>query len=265
MNYRTHRKLLTIDGRVGFIGGVGISDDWRGDGKTHGWWRDNHYRLEGPVVAQNQQAFMDNWMQTRAEILHGDKYFPALSEAGTITGQIFKSSVDEGADSARMMLLLSIAAARKHIRIANAYFIPDNLCVQTLIEARQRGVKVEIVTPGPDTDAHVVRAVGKMRWPPLLEAGAEFYEYMPARFHCKYMIVDDCWSCVGSANLDNRSLRLNEEANLNVLDEGFAARHVRIFEEDKSRSRRVSFDDWRRRPLQEKIKGAAGLVLRSQM
>lgn len=265
MNYRTHRKLLTIDGRVGFIGGVGIADDWRGDGKTAGLWRDNHYRLEGPVVAQNQQAFMDNWMQTRAEILHGDKYFPALPEAGPVTGQIFKSSVDEGADSARMMLLLSIAAARKHIRIANAYFIPDDLCVQTLIEACQRGVKVEIVTPGPDTDAHVVRAVGKMRWPPLLQAGAEFYEYLPARFHCKYMIVDDCWSSVGSANLDNRSLRLNEEANLNVLDEEFATRHIRIFEEDKSRSRRVTLEDWRQRPWGEKIKGAAGLVLRSQM
>jgi cardiolipin synthase A/B len=265
MNHRTHRKLLTIDGRVGFIGGVGIADDWRGDGTTRGLWRETHYRLDGPVVAQNQQAFMDNWMQTRAVVLHGDEYFPELSEAGTVIGQVFKSSVDEGADSARMMLLLSIAAARKHVRIANAYFIPDDLCVQTLVEACHRGVKVEIITPGPDTDAHVVRAVGKMRWPRLLKAGAEFYEYMPARFHCKYMIVDDCWSSVGSANLDNRSLRLNEEANLNVLDEKFAAKHIEIFEEDKSRSRRVSLDHWRRRPWEEKIRGAAGVILRSQM
>lgn len=265
VNYRTHRKLLTIDGAVSFLGGVGISDDWRGDGKTPGWWRDNHYRVEGPVAAQVQQAFMDNWMQTRAAVLHGDAYFPKLSEAGTVKSQVFKSSINEGADSARMMLLLSIAAARKNIRIANAYFIPDDLCLQTLIEACHRGVKVEIITPGPDIDAKLVRSVGKMRWPRLLKAGAEFYEYMPARFHCKYMIVDDCWATVGSANLDNRSLRLNEEANLNVLDEGFAAEHTKIFEEDKSRSRRVTLDDWRRRPLEEKIKGAAGLILRSQM
>jgi cardiolipin synthase len=179
--------------------------------------------------------------------------------------QVFKSSASEGADSARLMLLLSVAAARKNIRIANAYFIPDDLCLRTLVEACRRGVKVEIITPGPDIDAKAVRAVGKMRWPALLKAGAHFYEYMPARFHCKYMIVDDCWSSVGSANFDNRSLRLNEEANLNVLDKGFAARQTRIFEEDKSHSRRVTLADWRRRPLEEKLKGTAGLILRSQM
>ncbi len=265
MNHRTHRKLLTIDGRIGFIGGTGIADDWRGDGQTPGHWRELHYRLEGPVVAQVQQAFIDNWMQTRAVLLHGDAYFPSLERPGSVTGQVFKSSASEGADSARMMILLSTAAARRHIRIANAYFIPDDLCLETLVRACQRGVKVEIITPGPDIDAKTVRAVGKMRWPALLKAGAHFYEYQAARFHCKYMIVDDCWSSVGSANFDNRSLRLNEEANLNVLDEGFAARHIEIFEEDKGRSHRVTLSDWRRRPLEEKIKGAAGLILRSQM
>ena len=265
MNYRTHRKLLTIDGRVGFIGGVGIADAWRGDGQTRGNWRESHYRLEGPVVAQNQQAFIDNWMATRAVVLHGNDYFPKLSEAGPTKGQVFKSSASEGADSARLMLLLSIAAARKHIRIANAYFIPDDLCLETLVHACRRGVKVEIITPGPDIDARAVRSVGKMRWPALLKAGAHFYEYQPARYHCKYLIVDDCWSSVGSANFDNRSLRLNEEANLNVLDEDFAAQHTKIFEEDKSRSRRITLADWRRRPLEEKLKGAAWLFLRSQM
>jgi cardiolipin synthase len=264
-NFRTHRKLLTIDGRIGFIGGACIADDWQGDGLTPGFWRETHYQIEGPVVAQQQQAFMDNWMQTRATVLHGDAYFPKLDRAGTETCQVFKSSASEGADSARLMLLLSVAAARKNIRIANAYFIPDDLCLRTLVEACRRGVKVEIITPGPDIDAKAVRAVGKMRWPALLKAGAHFYEYMPARFHCKYMIVDDCWSSVGSANFDNRSLRLNEEANLNVLDKGFAARHTRIFEEDKSHSRRVTLADWRRRPLEEKLKGPAGLILRSQM
>ncbi len=265
MNYRTHRKLLTIDGRGGFIGGTGIADAWQGDGRTQGLWRESHYRIDGPVVAQVQQAFIDNWMQTRAVVLHGDAYFPKLTEAGTETGQVFKSSASEGADSARVMLLLSIASARKNVRIANAYFIPDDLCLQTLVCACRRGVKVEIITPGPDMDARTVRAVGKMRWPSLLKAGAHFYEYQPARFHCKYMIVDDCWSSVGSANLDNRSLRLNEEANLNVLDNGFAAKHTKIFEEDKRLSRRVTLSDWRRRPWEEKLKGAAGLILRSQM
>ncbi len=265
VNFRTHRKLLVVDGCTGFIGGVGIADDWLGDGETHGNWRDMHYLVKGPAVAQMQQAFMDNWLQTRTVLLHGDAYFPKEARAGEDLCQVFKSSAGEGSDSARLVLLVSIAAARKHIRIANAYFIPDDLCRQTLIEALQRGVKVEIINPGPDTDAQLVRAVGKARWKPLLEAGARFYEYQPARFHCKYFLVDDCWACVGSANLDNRSLSLNEEANLNVLDAKFVRAHTEIFEEDKRRSREVTLEDWQARPLREKVKGFLGLAIRSQL
>ncbi|MFL6541133.1 MAG: phospholipase D-like domain-containing protein [Chthoniobacterales bacterium] len=265
VNFRTHRKLLVIDGRVGFIGGVGISDDWLGDGQTRSRWRDMHYKLEGPAVAQMQQAFMDNWLQTRATLLHGDEYFPKEQRAGEDVCQVFKSSAGEGSDSARLVLLVSIAAAREHIRIANAYFIPDDLGMRTLLEALQRGVKVEIINPGPDTDAQLVRAVGKARWRPLLEAGARFYEYQPARYHCKYFLVDDCWACVGSANLDNRSLSLNEEANLNVLDGKFVRAHIDVFEDDKSRCREITLDDWRARPLHEKVKGRLGLAIRSQL
>jgi cardiolipin synthase len=265
INFRTHRKLLIIDGRTGYLGGTGIADDWKGDGRTPGRWRDSHYRLEGPAVAQMQQAFMDNWIQTRAELLHGDEYFPKLEPAGEQRCQVFKSSAGEGSDSARLMLLLSIAAARRHIRIANAYFIPGRLGLRTLVDALRRGVKVEIITPGSDIDARVVRAVGKTRWRRLLEAGARFYEYQPARFHCKYFLVDDCWASVGSANLDNRSLSLNEEANLNVLDEKFVTAYARVFEEDKSHSRQITLDDWRQRPWGEKIKGRIGSLLASQM
>ncbi|MDQ3198209.1 MAG: phospholipase D-like domain-containing protein [Verrucomicrobiota bacterium] len=264
-NYRTHRKILVIDGKEGFIGGVGIADAWKGDGRTHGLWRDSHYGVKGPVVAQLQQAFMDNWMETRAVLLHGDAYFPRQEEAGDQLCQIFKSSAGEGSDSARLMLLVSIAAAREKIRIANAYFIPDDLTMQTLIDALHRGVKVDIITPGPDIDAYNVRAVGKARWQPLLEAGARFYEYQPARFHCKYLLVDDCWASVGSANLDNRSMSLNEESNLNVLDKEFVAAHIRVFEEDKSHSHEVTLADWRRRPREEKIRGLAFAIFRSQM
>ncbi len=174
MNYRTHRKLLVIDGRSGYLGGTGIADEWKGDGRTHGRWRDSHYRLEGPAVAQMQQAFMDNWLQTRAELLHGDEYFPKLEPAGDDMCQVFKSSAGEGSDSARLMLLISIAAARRHIRIANAYFIPDGLCMQTLLDALRRGVKVEIITPGPDIDAQLVRAVGKTRWRRIARSGRPF-------------------------------------------------------------------------------------------
>jgi cardiolipin synthase len=265
MNFRTHRKLLIIDGRLGFIGGVGISDDWDGNGQTRGLWRDTQYRIDGPVVAQAQQAFMDNWMQTRAAVLHGDDYFPELTKAGDDLCHVFKSSASEGAESARLMFLLSVSCARHSIRIANAYFIPDDLCRQTLVEACQRGVTVEIIAPGPDIDQQTVRMVGRARWGPLLDAGARYYEYVPARFHSKYLIVDGCWCSVGSCNLDNRSLRLNEEANLDVLNEPFAAAHSAVFEQDKQRSREISFAEWRHRPLAEKVRGNAGRLLRSQM
>lgn len=265
INFRTHRKLLVVDGRVGFIGGACISDAWQGDGTRAGHWRDTHYRVEGPVVAQLQQAFLDNWMQTRAQVLHGEKFFPALEPRGPLRAQAFKSSAGEGADGARLMFLLSIAAARRRIRIGNAFFIPDNLCRQTLIEARHRGVEVDVIVPGPDNDEPIPRFAGRSRWRPLLEAGVRMWEYQPARFHCKYLIVDDAWCSVGSTNLDHRSLRLNEEANLNVLDHGFAARHLRIFEADRDRCREVTLERWRRRPMTEKVGGRLAALARTQM
>lgn len=265
INFRTHRKILIVDGALGFIGGVGIADDWKGDGRTKGLWRDSHYQVQGPVVAQLQQAFMDNWLETRAELLHGDAYFPKQESAGEQICQVFKSSAGEGSDSGRLMLLVSIAAARRHIRIANAYFIPDNLTTRTLLEALHRRVKIEIITPGNDIDAQTVRAVGKTRWKPLLEAGARFYEYQPARFHCKYLLVDDCWASFGSANLDNRSMSLNEEANLNVLDRQFVTAYTEVFEEDKTHSREVTLADWCSRPWNEKIRGRAMSIFRQQM
>jgi len=264
-NERTHRKLLVIDGELGFIGGAGISDQWLGDGDKPTIWRDTHYMVKGPVVGQVQQAFMDNWMQTRGCVLHGDDYFPELKPEGELVCQTFQSSSAEGADSARIMFIFSMAAARRSIRIANAYFIPDDLSVQTMIEARERGVEIEVIVPGPYTDATFVRQVGRARWKPMLESGVKFFEYQPARYHCKYMIVDDKWSSVGSCNFDNRSLRLNEEANLNVLDEGFARRHSEIFEEDKAKSRQILLSEWKQRPLREKIRGRAGILLRSQL
>jgi len=264
-NQRTHRKILVIDGRVGFTGGVGISDDWDGDADLPQRWRDTHYRLEGPTVAQLQQAFMDNWMETRAVVLHGDDYFPPLHPVGDTTCQVFKSSASEGGENARLMVLLSIAAARKSVRIGNAYFIPDNLTIQTLVAACRRGVEVEIIVPGPLIDEKLARLVGQSRWGPLLEAGVRIYEYGPALYHCKYMVVDGCWASVGSANLDNRSLRLNAEANINVHDANFGMEHEAIFEKDRSASKEITLSSWRNRPLREKALGMLGSILRTQM
>lgn len=265
MNFRTHRKLLVVDGRIGFIGGVCIADTWIGNGVTPGHWRETHYRLSGPAVAQMQQAFLDNWLQTRAQLLHGEKFFPSLGSQGDYHCQVFKSSAGEGADSARLMYLLSFAAARRRICLASGFFIPDDLVRRTLIEARGRGVEIDVIVPGPDNDAPLARAAGRSRWGPMLEAGIRIWEYQPARFHCKYMIVDETWCSVGSSNLDHRSLRLNEEANLNILDHGFAAKHTRIFEHDLDRSHQVTPHEWRRRPWPEKLASSAAGLARLQM
>ena len=265
INHRTHRKLLVVDGVIGFTGGVGIADEWLGDAQDPDHWRDSHFKLEGPAVAQMQSAFMDNWMKTHETVLHGPEYFPALEKAGSCKAQVFMSSPAEGSESARLMYLMSIASARESVRIANAYFVPDDLSVQTLVDATKRGVRVEIIVPGKHVDTHVTRRAGRSRWGPLLEAGVAIHEYGPTMFHCKVMIVDGLWTTVGSTNFDNRSFRLNDEANLNVLDADFARSQAEVFERDKARSRRITLEEWKNRPWTEKLKERTAGLLRSQL
>ncbi|MBA3684579.1 MAG: cardiolipin synthase B [Planctomycetes bacterium] len=265
INNRTHRKLLIVDGRVGFTGGVGIADQWAGRAQDSDHWRDMHFRVAGPVVAQMQAAFADNWLKTRAEALHDERYFPEIQSAGPVVAQLFKSSPDEGSESVRLMYLLSIAAARRTIRIANAYFVPDDLARQTLISAVQRGVRLQIIVPGREIDTPLTRQASRSRWEPLLEAGAEIHEFQPTMFHCKAMVIDDLWCSVGSTNFDSRSFRLNDEANLNIYDAAVAAALTRSFDADLARSRRVTLEAWRQRPLGERIVEQAAALVRSQV
>jgi len=265
MNNRTHRKLLVVDGKVGFTGGVGIADQWTGNAQDKEHWRDTHFRLEGPAVAQMQAAFMDNWIKTRGEVLHGDAYFPQLEPVGEQSAQVFKSSPGEGAEGMRLMYLLSINAAEKSIQIANSYFVPDDLTIETLEEAMKRGVRVQIIVPGTKIDTEVVRKASRARWGKLLEAGAEISEYQPTMFHCKVMVVDELWASVGSTNFDNRSFRLNDEANLNVYDREFALRQRAIFAEDLKKSKRITLEQWQNRPWQEKLLEHTSALLRSQL
>src|SRR4029079_1414735 len=188
MNSRTHRKILVVDGRKGFIGGVGIADQWSGHAQSPEHWRDSHFQLEGPAVAHLQAAFADNWMKTRANVLNAADYFPELSPVGASRAQVFKSSPREGSDSARLMFLLSISAARQRILIANAYFVPDARTVQALVAALERGVQVEIIVPGCHIDTKVTQRASRSQWGPLLAAGAAIYEYQPTIYHCKVMV-----------------------------------------------------------------------------
>ena len=265
LNNRTHRKLLVVDGRIGFTGGVGIADEWLGNAEDSCHWRDNHYRVEGPVVAQMEAAFTDNWMKTHSQVLHGDDYFPALEEAGSCEAQMFRSSRSEGSESARLLFLFSMAAARRTLYIGSAYFVPDDLAVETLIAAKKRGVQVEILVPGRHIDTELTRKASRSRWGKLLEAGIEIWEYQPTMFHCKLLVADECWTSVGSTNFDNRSFRLNDEANLNVLNRDFAQRQIAIFKKDKERARLITLEEWRKRPLREKILEHAAGLLRSQL
>jgi cardiolipin synthase A/B len=265
LNHRTHRKLLVVDGKVGFTGGVGIADPWLGDAEDAEHWRDSHYQLEGPAVAQMQGAFMDNWSETRGEVLHGSEYFPPLDTAGRSLAHVFHSSPGEGSASVRLMYLLALAAARHSIRISASYFVPDSLVVRMLTDACRRGVAVEVILPGRHIDQTLVRHASRARWGRLLEAGVEIWEYQPTMYHCKVTVVDDVWVSVGSTNFDNRSFRLNDEANLNVFDAAFAAEQSKTFEQDKIRSRRVTLEAWRRRPLKERIKDRLAELLRSQL
>ncbi len=264
-NHRTHRKLLVIDGKVGFTGGVGIADEWRGDAADSDEWRDTHYRVEGPVVAQLQAAFLDNWMKTRAVVLHGEDYFPVLEEVGGHCCQMFKSSPMEGSESARLMFLMSISAADRSIRIGNAYFVPDDLTTRTLIEAVKRGVSVKVLIPGEEIDSVMVRCAARHRNGELLKAGVEIYEFQPTMYHCKTMIIDGVWTSIGSANFDNRSFRLNDEANLNVMDEGFAKAATEEFEQDLKRARRLTYEEWLERSLPQKALDAVVSLTRSQL
>ena len=265
VNNRTHRKLLIVDGKIGFTGGVGIADEWGGHAQDSKHWRDNHYRVEGPVVAEMQSAFLDNWLRTNGSVLHGNDYFPPLSAEGSYKAQTFKSSSKGGSESARLMYLMSISAAARNVRLANAYFVPDKLAVDTFLEAARRGVHIEIIVPGRHIDQQAVRKASRDKWPDLLKAGIRIYEFEPTMFHCKYMIVDDAWVSVGSSNFDARSFRLNAEANLNVLNPSFAAQQTRVFEQDKARSKEITLETLKHEPIWDKILNKAVTPLEPEL
>lgn len=253
INNRTHRKLLVIDGKIGFTGGVGIADKWSGNAQDPDHWRDSHFRIEGPVVAQMQAVVLDNWMKTTGKVLHGAGYFPPLQPAGDSPAQMFSSSPSGGSESMELMYLLAITAAKKSIHLSSAYFVPDELVLQALVNAVERGVKVQVIVPGKYIDTETVRRASRGQWGDLLKAGVEIFEYQPTMFHCKVMVVDELLVSVGSTNFDDRSFRLNDEANLNVYSEEFAQHKIAIFQEDLQQSRRITLEQWQSRPLMEKL------------
>jgi cardiolipin synthase len=265
LNSRTHRKLLIVDGKVGYTGGVGIADEWLGDAQDPAHWRDTQYRLTGPAVADLQSAFLDHWIESSGAVLHGDAYFPPLERAGDKYAQVFQSGPGGGGESMQLMYLLSFAAARTHLRLATAYFVPDDLTVRTLVDARRRGVRVQVLVPNHLTDVPLTRHASRAVWGDMLKAGVEIYEYQPTMYHNKLMVVDDLWVSVGSSNLDNRGFRLNGEANVNVLDPAFGAEQAGQFDGDLARATRVTYEQWADRPFGERLAETFASLLKWQL
>ncbi len=251
-NYRNHRRVLVVDGRIGFTGGYGIKDTWLGDGRTEGHWRETNARLEGPIVKYLQAAFTESWLEATGVLLGGDGYFPRLEARGKLPAQIVKSSPVGGSFQNYTLFLLSISAAKKSILITNPYFIPDDLMIEALLGAAGRGVQVIVLVPGK-IDHKITYRASRSSYGRMLLGGIQIYEYMPALMHAKTMVVDGIWATIGSTNFDNRSFALNEELNLTIYDGGVAERLHKIFHEDLKYSKKITYEDWKARGLKEKF------------
>ena len=265
INHRTHRKLLVVDGRIGFTGGIGIADQWLGHAQDPEHWRDSHFRIEGPAVAQMQAAFNDNWIKTTGEVLSGPAYFPELSPVGDVAAHLFLASPSGGSESMHLMYMMAVGAAKHSIDLAASYFVPDELIVEELIAARERGVRIRVLLPGPYIDSDAVRYASKASWGPLLKAGIEIHEYQPTMLHTKLLVVDGLLVSVGSTNFDIRSFRLNDEASLNLYDAAFAEAMTGVFEADLAQAKRYTYETWQNRPLKDKLIEKFVLPLKSQL
>jgi cardiolipin synthase len=265
INNRTHRKLAIFDGRVAHVFGHGIAQEWTGDAQDPEHWRDTGVRLQGPIVNAVQAVFAENWVEQTSEVLVGEKFFPALPAAGSVRAHVTASSPQGGVSRLELLYKLAIATAQKELIIQNPYFIPDGEVVGLLERAVQRGVTVHIMIPGPVTDSSVVRHAGHRQFQELLEKGVRIYEYQRTLSHQKVMIVDGIWSHVGSTNFDDRSLDINDEASVGLIDEEIAARLRAAFEDDLRHCKKLDAESWGRRSLWHKVVDRASYLLNEQL
>ena len=264
VNHRTHRKSVIIDGCIGYTGGAGIADHWQGHAQDPAHWRDMQVRLEGPAVAPLQTGFAQNWLQTTGELLSGLDYYPASSPSGQLAAQTIMSSPENGASTVRIMYCLSIICARKSILIANPYFLPDAAAIESLVDAKRRGVDVQIMVSGIYNDNWWARHNSVRLFGPLLKAGIGILEYNHTMLHHKTMVVDGVWSTIGTTNFDNRSFALNEETNVCVYDRGLARDLEKIFQQDIARCRRVDLATWTHRGMWARIEELIAALLQEQ-
>ncbi|HET7451227.1 MAG TPA: phospholipase D-like domain-containing protein [Thermoanaerobaculia bacterium] len=265
VDHRTHRRILVVDGRVGYTGGVGFADAWRGDADAKDHWRDTQVRVEGPAVEDLQGAFQENWTEATGETLAGDAFFPAPAAAGDARAAIVASSARYSTADVERMYAVALAAAERTIDVANSYFLPDADTIRLMTAAAARGVRVRVLVPGKVNDVPATKTAGRADFGPLLAAGVGIWEYAGTMFHPKLMVIDGRFSTIGTANFDGRSFRLNEEINLASDDPRLAAALEASFARDLSRARRYTLAEWRQRPLVQRISEWALRPLKSQL
>ena len=246
---RTHRRILTVDGRVGFCGGVALDDRWKGDARNPREWRDTVVRIEGPVMNQLQRIFMEDWLLTTGEVLNGDAQFPPTEPSGPMQAQAIAASRTDQSSMAKLLVYMAIQAARRRIWIENAYFVPDGQIRQGLVRAVARGVDVKVIVPGEHIDIAAIRMASRFHYGELLDGGVEIYEYLPTMMHNKTMVVDGIWSTVGSINFVNRSMTKNAEVNVAVYDRAFAVKVEKMVLADLARCDVLTESQWKQRGL----------------
>jgi cardiolipin synthase A/B len=262
---RTHRELLIVDGRVGFIGGAGIADQWFKGSEKHPRWRDTVVRVEGDAVPNLLATFAENWLTSHGEILAGPRYFPDIHYQGKTVAMVINSTPTPGGSTrARVLFQMLLASAKRSISITTPYFLPDKGLIRELCRAIERGVKIRILVPGRSSDHMLTRSTSRGGYGPLLRAGAEVYEYQPSMIHAKVLVVDELWAVVGSTNFDNRSFGINDEVNLAVRDQMMGARLERDMTHDLTESRRVSLHEWEHRPVTERAPELLGWIFERQ-
>jgi len=264
INHRNHRRVLVVDGRIGFTGSSGASSKWMGNGRRQGYWRQTDVRVEGRVVHDLQAAFVENWLEATGVALGGAAYFPPLNDQGDVVAQVVRGAPGRGSFALYSLFLFAISGAQQSIYLTNPYFVPDEQIIKALIDARRRGVRIGLLLPG-DIDHAIVEDASRAGFGRLLDAGVEIYEYQAGLLHSKTMTVDGVWATVGSANLDNRSLALNEEINLVIYDRTLAGRLAKVFEEDLRRSRPIEAQSWRARGPWQRFRELLSLPVRKEL
>jgi len=266
LNNRDHRKQMIIDGRIAYVGGYGIAEEWTGHAQDKDHWRDTGVRLQGPIVNRLQAAFCENWIEETGEVTAGVRYFPPLAPAGAIPAHLAYTSPTGGVSSVQVLYYLAIKAARHEIIIQNPYMLPDDDAVQALAEAVKRGVEVKVMVPATtSTDSPIVQHASHHRFGVLLQNGIKIWEYKKTLLHQKVIIVDGVWSCVGSTNFDRRALQLNDEISLGILDAGIAAQLRAAFDNDLRDAEPRSFEQWHKRGVWHKFEDALAYLASSQL